>query len=78
MDRRLKTNPQQWSTFLDYAESHPEILTKKFTSINSRKRYNEFWAEISAILNSMGFLEKTPEKWQKVCIYLFKNMLKRN
>lgn len=66
MERRAKTNPLQWSVFLDFAEKHPEIVTKKFTTVGGKQKYNELWKEISTILNSMGFQHKTVEKWQKV------------
>ncbi|XP_044761062.1 uncharacterized protein LOC123318484 [Coccinella septempunctata] len=64
-ERRPKTNPLQWSTFLDFAEVHPEIITKKFNCLNGRKKYEEKWKEISNILNSMGYQSKPVEKWQK-------------
>lgn len=66
MEKRVKTNPIQWSLFLDFAEKHPEILTKKFNSIASKQKYNEMWKEISSQLNSMGFQQKMVEIWQKV------------
>lgn len=75
MDRRQKTNPLQWSVFLDFAEEHPVILTKKFDSIRGKNGYNELWNEISTILNSMGFSQKTTDKWQKVCMTCMSKIL---
>ena len=41
MDRRLKTSPSQWAVFLDFAQANPGILTKKFDSVNGKRKYNE-------------------------------------
>lgn len=69
-EKRAKTNPLQWSTFLDFAEVNPEILTKKFQGINGRKTYEEKWAEIVTTLNSIGYQNKPVAKWQKVCKHI--------
>lgn len=58
MEKRVKTNPIQWSLFLDFAEKHPEILTKKFNSIASKQKYNEMWKEISSQLKQHGISAK--------------------
>lgn len=71
MEKRVKTNPLQWSMFLDFAEKHPEILTKKFSSMGSKQKYNDLWKEVSSHLNSMGFQQKSVEKWQKVSYYSY-------
>lgn len=73
MEKRFKTHPSQWSVFLDFAEAHPEIVTKKFEGVNGRKKFNQLWEEISNILNSMGFLKKSVDKWQKVSNNTVKN-----
>uniref|UniRef100_A0A6P7GWX7 Regulatory protein zeste n=1 Tax=Diabrotica virgifera virgifera TaxID=50390 RepID=A0A6P7GWX7_DIAVI len=65
MEKRLKTHPSQWAIFLDFAEKNPQILTKKFDGVNGRKKYLELWEEITEVLNSMGYLNKSVDKWQK-------------
>lgn len=65
-NKRLKTHPSQWAVFLDFAEANPQILTKKFEGVNGRQKYNVLWEEITKTLNSMGYLKKTVDKWQKV------------
>lgn len=77
MDKRLKTHPSQWAVFLDFAETNPQILTKKFDGQTARKKYNVLWEEISNTLNSMGYIKKTVEKWQKVSMLVgINNVLK--
>lgn len=76
MEKRLKTNPAQWAAFLDFVEINPQILTKKFDGVNGRKKYNKLWEEIAKILNSMGYLKKTVDKWQKVSYLLLHSYIR--
>ncbi|CAG9822098.1 unnamed protein product [Phaedon cochleariae] len=65
MNKQLKTNPCQWSRFLDFAEKNPVVLTKKMEGPFGREKYNKLWTELTSSLNSMGYIVKTTEKWQK-------------
>lgn len=70
MNKRAKTHSSQWDRFLDFAEKNPVVLTKKIEGPFGKNKYDELWKELTTSLNSMGFVEKTTEKWQKVSILL--------
>jgi len=70
MEKRVKTNPSQWAAFLDFAEEHPTILTKKFEGPQGKITYDKYWRQITDILNSMGYEMKPMDKWQKVSVLL--------
>lgn len=64
------TNEQQ-EFLLECIEDHPILLTKAFTTIFSREKYNREWEHISAQLNELSQESARPkDKWQKV---IFKN-----
>ncbi|KAI4454101.1 myb/sant-like dna-binding domain [Holotrichia oblita] len=67
MKKRMKTLPTKWSLLLDFIESHPEMITKKFSGPLGKQTYDRLCEEISTQLNSMGFAYKTSEKWQEAC-----------
>ncbi|KAG5883493.1 hypothetical protein JTB14_013137 [Gonioctena quinquepunctata] len=65
VNKRSKTHPSQWISFLYFAEKNPVVFTKKFEGPFGKEKYNQLWAELINSLNSMGYIVKTTEKWQK-------------
>ncbi|KAI4465247.1 3' exoribonuclease [Holotrichia oblita] len=63
MDKRMRVQVH-WDLLIDFLEVHPELLTGKFTTQNSRQRSVQLWEEVSQKLNSLGLRVKTPEKWK--------------
>lgn len=73
MDKRLKTHPNQWAAFLDFAEKNPIVVTRKIEGPFGKEKYERLWDELTNILNSLGYLQKPKHKWQKVSVIPMKN-----
>lgn len=64
----MKTHPNQWAAFLDFAEKNPIVVTRKIEG-----PFGRLWDELTNILNSLGYLQKPKHKWQKVSVIPMKN-----
>ncbi|XP_030748913.1 uncharacterized protein LOC115889711 isoform X2 [Sitophilus oryzae] len=62
-ERASRTSPAQWSAMVDFFLDHPEMVTRTFSGLDARQKYNELWKELATSLNSMGYGAKTPDKW---------------
>lgn len=69
--RLARTHQSQFATMVDFIENHPQMLTHRFIGANGRDYFNKLWEELTVILNSMGFGNKDPKKWQEVITFLF-------
>ncbi|VEN45295.1 unnamed protein product [Callosobruchus maculatus] len=51
---------------LTFFEAHPDLSHGRLKGLNARERAKQLWAELSQKLNSLGFGERSVDKWQKV------------
>lgn len=67
-NRASRTNPAQWSVMVDFFIAHPEMVTRSFTGLDARQKYQQLWEQLATSLNSMGYGSKTADKWIDVSI----------
>ncbi|KAJ8913348.1 hypothetical protein NQ315_017503 [Exocentrus adspersus] len=68
MEKRTRANNAIWDVMLDFFENHPEMITKKFTAADGKKKQECLWKKLVENLNSLGFGIKPVAKWQKTFI----------
>ncbi|KAI4459564.1 hypothetical protein MML48_6g00016803 [Holotrichia oblita] len=61
----MKVNQDHWTTFLDFCEMHPELITNKFSGSMGRAHSTTLWNRIVNQLNGLGHSTKTIEEWRK-------------
>ncbi|VEN44926.1 unnamed protein product [Callosobruchus maculatus] len=62
----FKLRDEHWETMLTFFEAHPDLSHGRLKGLNARERAKQLWAELSQKLNSLGFGERSVDKWQKV------------
>ncbi|RVE40844.1 hypothetical protein evm_014506 [Chilo suppressalis] len=66
MESRVRANPEQLSTLLEFMKSHGD-LARPLTGAQGRVRSDRLWADLTNILNAVGGgVTKTTDKWKKV------------
>lgn len=69
--RDFKTRPEHWEIIINYLEEYPNLLRGKFDQFDSDAvNMKNIWEKMSQHLNSLGYGQKSSEKWQLVC-FLF-------
>lgn len=64
----FKVKEQHWSLMIDFFEKNKGLATGQFVGPNGRDRQRKLWMELAQHLNSLGLGERTPDKWNKVCL----------
>lgn len=64
--RSFRARFEHKQLMLDEAEKNPIIITMNFSQPNARAHYNKCWAMLTAKLNSLGYGEKSQDKWRRV------------
>lgn len=59
-------NENHWIQLLDYMEKHPQFARGQFSGPSGKITQRKMWEELSKRLNSLGYGNKSVEKWQKV------------
>ncbi|KAI4455222.1 hypothetical protein MML48_9g00016279 [Holotrichia oblita] len=60
----MKVNQDHWTTFLNFCEMHPELITNKFSGPMGRAHSITLWNRIVNQLNGLGHGTKTIEEWR--------------
>nr|CAI5869231.1 unnamed protein product [Callosobruchus analis] len=53
---------------LTFFEAHPDLSHGRLKGLNARERAKQLWVELTRKLNSLGFGERSVDKWQKYLI----------
>lgn len=63
---KMRVTQDHWRVFLDFAETHSEIVTNKFSSHLQGKQKNILlWEKLTLKLNSLGHGKRSVEEWKK-------------
>lgn len=62
----FKIRESHWEIMLEYMEEHKDFANGRFIGAQGREIQKKMWIELSNKLNSLGFGNKTADKWQKV------------
>jgi len=61
-----RPTPKQWKIILEFFENNPEMVSGRASAPNAKQVIKEKWETLAAQLNSLGYTNKSVEKWQKV------------
>lgn len=67
----MRVRNDHWEFMINFAETHPEIITNRCEKENGRQKLNNLWAQLVNELNSMGYGEKSVGDWRKVSLFVF-------
>lgn len=59
-------NENHWIQLLDYMEKHPQFARGQFSGPSGKTTQRKMWELLSKRFNSLGYGNKSVEKWQKV------------
>lgn len=62
----VKVGAAQLEVLINFMENHQELAKGKFNGPSGRDIHKKLWAQLANNLNSLGYGEKSIEKWQKV------------
>ena len=57
---------EHWEVLVSFLEQHKELATGRFLGPNGKQKHKNLWNELSLKLNSLGFGQRSSDKWQKV------------
>lgn len=64
----FKTREEHWLLMIDFMEKHPDFACGRLSTPSARNKFKELWRELTNKLNSLGYGERSWEKWNKVSV----------
>ncbi|KAF5305411.1 hypothetical protein FQR65_LT07737 [Abscondita terminalis] len=61
----MRVRGEHWQLLLSFCESHPQLITNRFSGSDGRAKANLLWQSVTSKLNSLGFGEKNVDGWRK-------------
>ncbi|CAG9817731.1 unnamed protein product [Phaedon cochleariae] len=66
--RSFRVRPEHKEVILEEAEKNFVLITKNFSKANARAHYNKSWSLLTARLNSLGYGDKSEDKWRRLFV----------